>query len=238
MNDTPYNNSLEVPPRRDAALPKASRVKRSRLPGIDPARRLSPIYSRAVLMGKLALPVVAFGLVAIIALWPYLQKEEIASTIGFLRGAVGEQGLPTMVNPRYTGVDKDNQPFAVTADIAHNLVLDTTHVELEMPKADITTNAGSWMVVTAETGVYDKDGKSLDLAGKVNLFYDEGYELNTNELHVDIHARTAESRSPVSGQGPIGDILSEGFRLNNVTRVIVFSGKARLILYPGVMGGG
>ncbi|MBT3557464.1 MAG: LPS export ABC transporter periplasmic protein LptC [Rhodospirillales bacterium] len=207
------------------------------LPNIGAARTLNPLYSHLVRFFKYLLPFFAFVLVVAVIAWPYLQKDSIQMSIGFATGILGESEDPTMVNPRYTGVDKDNQPFAVTADLAHNLVMDTDHVELQMPKADIGLKDGSWMAVTAETGVFDRSAKSLDLAGSVNLFHDLGYELNTDVLHINIQARTAESAVTVRGQGPIGDLLSEGVRLNNETRVIVFTGKARLILYPDVMGG-
>jgi lipopolysaccharide export system protein LptC len=206
------------------------------LPGIGEARKLNPLYSNLVRFFKYLLPFSAVILILAVVAWPYLQKENIQLSIGFATGMMGESEEPTMVNPRYTGVDKDNQPFAVTADLAHNLVMDTAHVELQMPKADIAMTDGSWMAVTAETGVFDRDVKSLDLAGSVNLFHDQGYELNTDVLHINIQARTAESAVSVQGQGPIGDLTSEGVRVNNVTRIIVFTGKASLILYPDVMG--
>ncbi len=206
------------------------------LPSIDAVRKLNPLYSHLVRFLKYLLPFAALTLVVVVVAWPYLQKESIQLSIGFSTGFSGESEDPTMVNPRYTGVDKDNQPFAVTADLAHNLIMDSAHVELQMPKADIGLTDGTWMAVTAETGVFNREAKSLDLAGAVNLFHDLGYELNTDVLHIDIEARTAESAMPVQGQGPIGDLISEGVRVNNETHVIVFTGKARLLLFPGVMG--
>lgn len=225
---------------RDVSTPPAGygrqRTTGQGLPTVGAVRKLNPLYSNLVKFFKYLLPFAALILVLVVIAWPHLQKESIQLSIGFTSGILDESEEPTMVNPRYTGVDKDSQPFAVTADLANNLVMDSAHVELQMPKADIGLKDGSWMAVTAETGVFDRDAKSLDLAGAVNLFHDLGYELNTDAMHINIQARTAESAVPVQGQGPIGDLISEGVRLNNETRVIVFTGKARLILYPGVMG--
>jgi len=201
-----------------------------------PVRRLHPLYSRVVRFLKFILPIAALLLVVIVVAWPYVQKESIQLTIGFTTGMVGGSEQPIMVNPRYTGTDSDQQPFSVTADLARNLVLDTTRVELEMPKADITLDDGTWLVVTAETGVYGRNEELLDLAGSVNMFHDQGYEIVTDAVHIDLAARTAESVTPVVGQGPIGELTSEGFRMNNVDRTIYFTGKATLRLYPDVMG--
>ncbi len=204
---------------------------------IGQARRLHPLYSRFVRFLKFILPVVALVLVVIVIAWPYIQKESIQLTIGFTTGTVDGAEDPTMVNPRYTGVDSDQQPFAITADLAKNLVLDTDRVELEMPKADVTLGDGTWLLITAETGVYGREEGLLDLSGNVNIFHDQGYEMITDAVRIDLNARTAESVTRVIGQGPVGDLESEGFKMNNRDKVIYFTGKAKLSLYPDSLGG-
>lgn len=210
--------------------------RKDRLLQAGPARRLHPFYSRIVRFLKFILPIVALILVVIVVVWPYIQKESIQLTIGFATGMIDSTEQPSMVNPRYTGTDSDQQPFSVTADLARNLVLDTTQVELEMPKADITLDDGTWLVITAETGVYARAEERLDLSGAVNMFHDQGYEIVTDAVRIDLAERTAESVTPVLGQGPIGELTSEGFRMNNVERVIYFTGKSSLRLYPDALG--
>jgi len=210
--------------------------RKHRMLRAGPVRRLHPLYSQIVRFLKFILPIAALVLVVIVIVWPYIQKDSIQLTIGFATGSVEGSEDPTMVNPRYTGVDSDQQPFSVTADLARNLVLDTTRVELEMPKADIILGDGTWLAVTAETGVYGRDEALLDLSGAVNMFHDQGYEMVTDAVRIDLNARTAESVTAVIGQGPIGELRSEGFRLNNKNRVIHFTGKASLRLYPDALG--
>jgi len=210
--------------------------RQDRLLHAGPVRRLHPFYSQIVRFLKFILPIVALLLVVVVVVWPYIQKESIQMTIGFATGTVDGSEDPTMVNPRFTGVDSDKQPFSVTADLARNLVLDTARVELEMPKADITLKDGTWLVVTAETGVYGRDEALLDLSGKVNMFHDQGYEMTTDAVRIDLNGRTAESITEVLGQGPIGELRSEGLRMNNKDRIIYFTGKAMLRLYPDALG--
>ncbi|NQV44071.1 MAG: hypothetical protein HQ501_04160, partial [Rhodospirillales bacterium] len=95
---------------------------RERLAHIGPVRRLHPLYSPIVRFLKFILPVIALFLVVIVLTWPYIQKEDVQFTLGFATGPVDGSEDPTMVNPRYTGVDSDQQPFSVTADLAKNLV--------------------------------------------------------------------------------------------------------------------
>ena len=139
------------------------------------------------------------------------------------------------MNPRYVGTDDDNQPYAVTADIAKKLDGEGMDVRigLELPKADITLKDGTWLVLTAENGIYARRNKTLDLSGAVNLFHDSGYEFRTDKAQVDLARGIAEGDRPVRGQGPFGTLNAEGFRLLNKGRTIVFTGKSKMILKPG-----
>ena len=136
-----------------------------------------------------------------------------------------------MVNARFMGSDKKNQPFSITADLAKNLLLGKTNIELEMPKADITVRDGTWLVLTADTGVYNQSGKTLSLEGKVNLFHDSGYEFNTAAADIDLNGGVAKGTVPVSGQGPFGHLEAEGFIIENKGSSIYFIGRSKLILH-------
>ncbi|MEQ8665007.1 MAG: LPS export ABC transporter periplasmic protein LptC [Rhodospirillales bacterium] len=215
------------------------RVRRGRgLAAVGPARRLDPSYSAVVRFLRIALPIVALALVALVAAWPYLQKENIAFTIGFVTSELTGDQQPVMVNPRYTGTDQQDRPYSITADLAHNLVQDTTRVDLDNPKADMTLEDGTWLVVTADKGVYARTEEILDLSGSVNLFQDEGYELKTESVRIDLDAGTAESTTPTEGQGPFGLLKAEGFRVLDLGKTILFTGNASLVLYPDSFGGG
>ncbi len=197
-------------------------------------RRHTLGYSRFVSMMKLFLPTAALALIALIAAWPHLQPEDSRFRIGFAVLGARETENPSMVNARYVGTDRDNQPFSITADLAKNLLMGTTAVELEMPKADIALKDGTWLVLTAEAGNYDRDTKMLNLAGAVNLFHDSGYEIRTPEAQIDLDKGTAQGDKAVEGHGPFGDLKAEGFRLENKGKLITFTGKARLLIYSEI----
>ena len=186
-------------------------------------------------MMKLFLPMAALALIVLIAVWPHLQPEDSRFRIGFaVLGARVETENPSMVNARYVGTDQDNQPFSVTADLAKNLLMGASVVELEMPKADIGLEDGTWLVLTAEAGNYDRATKRLNLVGAVNLFHDSGYEIRTPEADVDLDKGIAHGDKPVEGHGPFGELKAEGFRLENKGKLITFTGKARLLIYPEI----
>jgi len=138
-----------------------------------------------------------------------------------------------MVNPRFVGTDSENKPFSITADLARSQGSVTEKVELEMPKADITLDDGSWLVLTAESGVFAHRENTLDLEGSVNLFHDSGYEFRTEKAAINLDTGAATGNLPVEGQGAFGTLNAEGFKLVDKGRTIYFTGKSKLTLFPG-----
>jgi lipopolysaccharide export system protein LptC len=191
-------------------------------------------HSRFVSRMKVILPAAAVLILVLIMAWPHLQMKDNRFRIGFTTLKLTGSQDKSMVNPRFLGTDKKTKPFTVTADLAKNVIADETMMELEMPKADMTLEDGSWLVLTANTGVYDKEKKMLALRTKVNLFHDSGYEFRTSVADVDLTKGLAEGDQPVTGQGPFGSLKSEGFRLIDKGRIIYFTGKAKLIMYPEI----
>jgi len=196
-------------------------------------RRFTQGYSRFVHIVKLLLPVGAVVLLALVALWPQFAPDDLRFRIGFAAIKAGLSGDPSMVNPRYVGTDQEDQPYAVTAELARSLSEGTAKVELDMPKADITLDDGTWLVLTAETGVFARAEKTLDLQGAVNLYHDSGYEFRTESAAIDLAKGSAVGNVPVVGQGPFGNLEAQGFRLVDKGKTIYFTGKSKLILFSG-----
>jgi lipopolysaccharide export system protein LptC len=190
-------------------------------------------HSRFVSLMKVALPVLALILVTLIFVWPKLQASDNRFQVGFAAIKAHEAGNPSMMNPRYVGLDDREQPFTVTADLARNVIQTDRPVELEVPKADLSLSDGSWVVLTAQTGLYEREKRQLDLEGEVNLFHDSGYEFKTASARIDLATGTAHGTVPVTGHGPFGDLRAEGFHLDKGRRVINFTGRARVIMYGG-----
>ena len=194
-------------------------------------------YSRYVNFMKFILPLTALALVAAIMIWPQLQVMDTSFSIALSNAKLSTKEGLSMVNARFVGVDLKKQPFSITADIAKNLLKDITQIELEMPKADITISDGSWLVLTANSGVFYQKRKILNLEGAVNLFHDSGYEFKTKKANIDLNRGIAISNEPVKGQGPFGQLQAEGFRIENKGNKISFSGKSTLILFPKALKG-
>jgi len=89
------------------------------------------------------------------------------------------------------------------------------------------------LVLTAAKGIYGRTAESLDLEGSVVLYHDSGYEFLTEKAKIDLERSIAEGDVPVRGQGPFGNLQAEGFRLVDKGKTIYFTGKSKLVIYPG-----
>lgn len=225
--DIPPEHSEEQPRRRHH-LPFSTRRTQS----------VSRRYGRFVGIMRILLPTVATALVILVALWPQLTDQQQRYSITPAKIATEAAKTLTMVNGVYSGIDDKRRPYTLTADSVKLANNNLSVVALTAPKADLLMEDGSWVAVTALEGTYDRDKKILKLKGNVNLFHDSGYEFRTNAAVIDMMAGDAYGTDPVEGQGPFGNIKSQGFVIRNRGDKVEFTGKADLLLYPDQAQGG
>jgi lipopolysaccharide export system protein LptC len=196
-------------------------------------RRFTQSYSRFVSMMKFTLPVVALALVSLVALWPHLAPDDLRFRIGFAAIKASITKDPSMLNPRFVGTDTYNKPYSVTADLARSIGELGAIIELEMPKADVTLDNGTWLVLTANSGLFAHLENTLSLEGMVNLFHDSGYEFQTEKAAINMASGVASGNMPIQGQGDFGLLSAQGFKLVDKGKTIYFMGKSKLTLHPG-----
>ena len=187
-------------------------------------------YSRFVGWAKLVLPLGAGGLLLVLAGWPYLSSGFDRLRLVFPKLDQAQVRDLRMVNPRFSGVDKEKRPFTLTADTARQNPENNDLVGLEVPKADIMTKEGAWVVVTSKTGIYQPDSHFLDMFGDVTMFHDKGYQFHTQQARVDLDSGSASGDQPTDGVGPAGTINGEGFRILKKGETVLFTGKSKLVM--------
>jgi lipopolysaccharide export system protein LptC len=185
---------------------------------------------------KLVLPVVAASLLLLVAVWPKIEAQ-LAKIAALPKLDLKEARDLRMVNARFSGLDKLNRPYTVTADTARQMPSKDDLVALEGPKADLTLQNGTWVAVTSETGLYQQQQQILDLFGEVHVFHDAGIEFTTDSARVFMAQGTAEGTDRVAGQGQFGELAAEGFQLLDRGERVIFTGKARLLLVQQPRGG-
>ncbi len=198
-------------------------------------RTQSRHYKPIVTVLKFLLPTAAITLVALVVLWSQLQPSVDRFRVG--AAALQEFGNDehAMINARYVGVDHKGQPYSITAETVSYVDPEGSKMQLETPEADITLANGAWVALTADSGLYDRDGESLGLTGAVNMFHDDGYQFRTTEAIIDLDAGTAAGSKAIEAQGPLGELSAEGFKVIDEGRTVFFEGQAKLRVYPGVL---
>jgi len=195
-----------------------------------PRLSLSDRYSFFVGLMKVLLPATAAALILLVVAWPNFTGQEEGFRLSVSKLAPSQAESLTMLNARFEGRDENDRPYSVTADIATQSETDKDLLTLELPKADITLEDGAWLALTAKSGEYRKEAQILDLAGSVNLFHDKGFELRTEAARVRLDEGTAEGAQPVHGQGSVGTIQAEGFRVQDRGARIFFLGRSHLVV--------
>ena len=140
------------------------------------------------------------------------------------------KGEVAMIKAKYGGLDDKKQPYTITADKASRSSDAADVINLRKPMADILLNDGSWIATHGAQGMYMQEHMQLFLSDKVKLFHDDGYELETDNLHIDLKTSVMRSKSSVFAHGPVGEIKAEGIEFNPTEDKITFKGPARMKL--------
>ena len=197
---------------RDRAPPPPSHIARRRF---------------AINLAKWSLPAVAAVLLAMIALWPEVERFTSGTrlSMGHLSGEV-EGGK--LIDARYNGIDEKGRPYTVTAATAWQI--DADKVGLTMPKGDITLENGTWLMLTSKEGTFVQHANQLDLVKDVTLYRDDGTTMHTASASIDIKAGAAAGSEPVHAEGPFGTLDASGFAITESGAAVDFSGPAHLVL--------
>lgn len=180
---------------------------------------------------KMLLPALAITLVALVLIWPQLSRN--AADIPVDQSPVTLEDVDTlrMANPRFVGLDENDQPFEIVARAATQVGDTGQAVELDHPQADMVNKDGTWVSLNADEGVWFKDASVVNLSGGVSLFHDAGHQLQTEEAMIDMGPGNVFSEVPTHGQSPGGTIEGEGMQSLDRGARIIFTGKARAVLY-------
>lgn len=176
---------------------------------------------------KLAMPLMAAGLLATLLFWQEIEGND--GRLSFRRGPALVPEALQLVAPRFQGLDDLGRPYTVTARIARQPGQEELML-LDRPQADILMNDGAWIYVEGANGRYDRPTQLLDLEGDVRIYHDSGVLFRTEAATVHIDAGSANGDRPTEAQGSFGTIVSEGFEMTDRGAVMVFTGRARALL--------
>jgi lipopolysaccharide export system protein LptC len=143
-----------------------------------------------------------------------------------------ETGANELIDAQFSSKDEKDRPYTITSDRAYQEHSDSDEIQLENPKANLHVDNNTTISLEGQSGTYDQEKQLLHLKGNVKLLQNEGYEIVTDTVDININNQTANSNSPVSGQGPAGDIKASGLKASGDQSILIFKGPATLTLQP------
>ncbi len=195
-------------------------------------------YSRFVRIMRLALPLAAVIIVAVLFIRVSMEEKNI-EPIKQNSPEIKEQHIAKneLLNPKFESMDKDNNPYEITAERAVQGEINKDLIMLDRPVGVISMNKGTNITMSSDTGAYRQDTGRFFLQGNVFLQHDDGYSLRSSEAHIDLKQNFAWTEKDVQGGGDDLSIVSKGVSANGKTGEIIFVGPAKLILKDGFGGG-
>ncbi|MEI7668875.1 MAG: LPS export ABC transporter periplasmic protein LptC [Pseudomonadota bacterium] len=185
-------------------------------------------YTRFVKSTKLLLGLFVFILTSLMFLYPIIKKDS-GLRIAFTSTEKSQTSPTKMINANFHGFDESNQPYNLNAKTA--LQIDENNLSFEDINSDISLNNGVWLTMQANKGSLLVKEKLLDLVGAVEILNDNGYELKTDKLHIDIGKKIATTDDIVNGQGILGTLKAKGAIFDGNTKISKFGGRVFVKVY-------
>ena len=187
-------------------------------------------HTRRVALLKRVLPAIGLSLLLLVAIWPRLAPLWERMPIGLPAIDLSEAQELRMVNPRYSGIDREGRPFVVTAASGRQIPDRQDLLSLQAPRANIKTQGGTEITVRAISAIYQSQAHLIDLFGDVTVVHQNGTRFVTQSARVNAAENAAEGSDPVAGHGPSGKVRAQGFRILDKGDTVVFTGKAEMLL--------
>lgn len=183
-------------------------------------------YTRFVVYSKWSLLALALLLVSSLIAWPLLTRDRSGLRISFVdqKTADGEPSSPVMKNPEYRGVGADGQHYKINGASATQktpglMIIET--VEAQMLRAD-----GGWYSLSADRAEYRQDRKQIELLGNVTVIDGTANQFITSRATIETEESRVYGNEEVYGSGDLGNILANGFEINDKGNHIRFVGDS------------
>ena len=182
-------------------------------------------YTRFVLYSKWFLAVLSLALLTSLIAWPLLTKDRSGIRMSFVDNRVNtgrKAASPVMSNPEYRGTSNAGEPYKVNGlrgtQVTQSLAM------IEQVEAQMLRKGGGWLSLSSEKAEYHQDVKRIDLIGNVTLIDDRGYAFLTAQASIDTKTNDVDGNQPISGTGPVGNLLASSFKIRDKGTHLIFKG--------------
>ena len=190
-------------------------------------------HDRIVRFAKIILPSAVGILLAILALAPLEKKGDVS----FILDKKKVQSAPERMRveaARYTGTDNKGQQFVMLANRAVQQSSDTPIVDIHGMLARLQQAQGP-LTIAANQGRYNIDTQRVAIDGPVKVAGNEGFQLSTSNVLVDLKQRHLESQGSAQGVMRLGQFQAGHIAADLNDKVVVLDGGARLKIVQGAV---
>lgn len=191
-------------------------------------------HSRYVRIMKITITSVIFVCLATLIAWPFMNKTDDKYTLTFteMEERSDDKAEPALINPRYYGIDNNENPYNVLADKAEEAPDSTVY--FTTLNTDLYLKDGTWVAVIANKGQLEPNKRFLHLIGDVNISLESGYDIKTERALIDLKESGASGKERVFVQSGAGTIKADGFNLKERGDNIRFLGNVKTVKQEGL----
>lgn len=201
--------------------------------GAAAALRLGGRHSRRVGRLRFILPATALMMLLMIMAWPWLNGGYHGLIMPVFSHVIGDGVDPMrMHKPRYVGRTKGQDAYEVTAASALLDPKNADRIHLDQLTAIVQRSDADDVHVRANEGLYYRDREILDLKGDLELRFGERYTFRTSEASVSFGNGEVAGRTPVTGEGPIGTLAADRFKITEGGDRLRFNGHVQVVYQP------
>lgn len=188
-------------------------------------------YSWFVKTMRVVLPLIAIALTFIVIVLPKMKDQlVIVPKETLVQPTNSNIGANELLNPNFETIDSNKNPVKVTATRALQNQENPNLLKLENPQADLKMKDGSDVDIQAVNGAYEQETEKLFLTKDVIIKHASGYQLNAEELRIDMKTKEAFSDKNVTINGPAAKIEATGLEGNVDNGILTFKGPAKMTL--------
>ncbi|QJB69614.1 LPS export ABC transporter periplasmic protein LptC [Parasphingorhabdus halotolerans] len=183
-------------------------------------------HDRNVKLLRIILPLGVGALAAVLALAPFTMSGELSFVLDKNSVDVAKERM-RVTEALYRGEDGQGRPFSIKAGSAVQKSSSEPVVQLKDLSARILLNEGPAQIQAGQ-GRYDMDRENVKVDGPLHLEAAGGYRLTTDNVTVDLKARTLKSDGAVKGRTNIGTFRADRLMADMEARTVTLDGNAQL----------
>ncbi|MCQ2914774.1 MAG: LPS export ABC transporter periplasmic protein LptC [Alphaproteobacteria bacterium] len=194
-------------------------------------------HTRLVFLLKAAFPCAAAILVGLVVLWPQLNiKQDEAFNLISSESKDKIFDEQVMVNPKFFTIDEKGEPINIEAADARELPdKKTRNILLRKVKSNFLMKSDRFFMMDANRAIYVQEEDIIDLLDSVNLYSEDGYELQTTNLKINLANKNVQGKERVFMRGPFGTAVSQGIQVEENGLKVQLTGKTRVVFMPGAL---